>query len=439
MTGTRPRFDVVVVGAGPAGATAALVAARAGAKVLLLERGAYPGAKNVSGAAFYSPQVLEAVIPEFWRCAPVERMLTRRVICFTSSTSSLAVDFKTASWASPPYNGFTLLRPRFDRWLAEQAVTAGATLLCDTVVDAPLQDDSGRVRGVRVRRPYGEIEAEVVIAADGVNSFLAKQAGLRGDLEPEQVSLGVKEVIALNRDTIEERFALAGDEGVTYEFLGAVTGEVHGGAFLYTNRETLSLGVIVQIASLAAARVPAYELLERFKSHPSVAPLLRGGRLVEYSAHMVPEAGVAMMPRLYDAGIMVVGDAAGLCFATGLYLEGINYAIASGRAAGETAAEAIAAGRSDASILRNYERRLTERSLLPDFRRYRHAPDFVNSSRVQNVYPDLLTGLAERILRSQGQPKAKLWQLAREEAKRSGLPLTTLARDLWAGGRAFGW
>ncbi|MGH7749767.1 MAG: FAD-dependent oxidoreductase, partial [Candidatus Dormibacteria bacterium] len=333
--------DAVVVGAGPAGSAAALVLARAGREVLLLERGEFPGSKNVSGAAVYSPDVLEALIPRFWESAPIERTLTRRVICVASEESSVSLDFRSRRFASPPYNAFSVLRPRFDRWLADQAVAAGAVLLSATVVDEVLRDGDGRVRGVRVRREDGEIEADVVIAADGVNSFLARGAGMQRELTGHDLSLGVKEVIALDRRTVEERFTLEGDEGVTYEFLGAVTGAVAGGSFLYTNRESLSLGVIVEIASLPEHRVRPYELLERFKSHPSVAPLVRGGRLVEYSAHMVPEAGQAMLATLACDGMLVTGDAAGLCFATGLYLEGINYAIASGRAAGEAAAAAI--------------------------------------------------------------------------------------------------
>ena len=432
-------YDVVVVGAGPAGSAAALVGARAGLRVLLVERGEYPGAKNVSGAAFYSPQVLEALVGEGWRCAPIERVLTRRVISFTDPAASLAVDFRSDRLRRPPYNGVTVLRPRFDRWLAEQAVAAGATLLGSTVVDGLLRDRAGRVAGVRVRRPDGEVAARVVIACDGVNSFLAREAGLRGELRADQVSLGVKEVVALDRELIEERFGVGEADGVTYEFIGSVTGGVSGGAFLYTNRESLSLGVIVQVSSLAERRVPAYDLLEEFKAHPSVAPLVRGGRLVEYSAHMIPEAGQAMIPRLYGDGILVAGDAAGLCFATGLYLEGINYAVASGAAAGETAVEALRDGHADASWLRAYRRKLDRAGVLPDFRRYRRAPGFVSSDRMHRVYPGLLTGLAEQALAPRRLGKRKLLPLARAELRRQHVPMTRLVRDLIEGGRAFGW
>jgi len=221
--------------------------------------------------------------------------------------------------------------------------------------------------------------------------------------------------------------------------VGSITGGVKGGAFLYTNRESLSLGVIVQVASLTESGVPAYELLEAFKAHPAVAPLLRGGRLVEYSAHMVPEVGPAGLSKLYGDGILVAGDAAGLCFATGLYLEGINYAIASGAAAGETAAEAARSGGADAAALRAYERRLRKSFVLRDFHRFRRAPAFVMSRQVQRVYPGVMTGLAERVLASRGEPRPKLLRLARGELRRAGVPAWRLVRDLWAGGRAYGW
>lgn len=431
------RYDVIVVGAGPAGSAAALTAARAGKRTLLVERGEQPGVKNVSGAAFYGPRVLEELVPGFQASAPIERVLTRRVIAFTSEDRSVGIDFKSARLAEPPHNAYALLRPHFDRWLAGQAVAAGAELLTETVVDDLVRDGGGVVRGVRTRRPDGDIEAPVVIACDGVNSFLAQKAGLRGELPPDQVSLGVKEVLALDRGRLEERFQLGDRDGVTYEFIGSITSGVAGGAFLYTNRESLSLGVIVQIASLTEQRVRAYELLERFKAHPTVAPLVRGTELVEYSAHMVPEAGLAMLPRLAGRGILVAGDAAGLCFATGLYLEGINYAIASGRAAAEAAIDAAAYDGAD--LLPGYRRQLDRAGVLSDFRRYRRAPHFVLSRRMYRVYPAVLTGIAEGVFAPRGGRKRKLLKIARDELKRSGVPLTHAARDLLEGGRAFGW
>src|SRR6266478_10045106 len=170
-TANQP-FNAIVVGAGPAGSSAALALARAGLSVALIERGEYPGAKNVSGAALYAPELLADLLPNYWEEAPVERYLVRRVITFLSQEASLAIDFRTDRYAKPPYNGFTLLRPKFDRWLASKAEEAGALLITSTVVDDLLYERE-QVIGVRCRRGDGDLYAPIVIAADGANSFLA--------------------------------------------------------------------------------------------------------------------------------------------------------------------------------------------------------------------------------------------------------------------------
>jgi len=433
------QFDVIVVGAGPAGSAAALVAARAGLKTLLLERGEFPGSKNCSGAAMYGTAVLNELVPDFWLTAPVERYVTRRVLSFMSQDSALSVDFKTTKFAEPPYNAFTVLRPKFDRWLAGEAQLAGAVLLNESVVDSLIRNEAESVIGVRVRREQGEIYAPVVIAADGVNSFLAKQAGLQREFKSDEMSVGVKEVLELDRERLEERFGLTGNEGMVNEFIGTITGKVHGGGFLYTNQDSLSIGVIAQISSLVDQKARAYDLLDIFKQHPSVAPLLRGTVRREYSAHMIPEAGHNFLPKLYTDGLMVAGDAAGLCFATGLYLEGINYAIASGAAAARTAIVAHQTQDFGAANLKQYQTALEQSFVLKDFKRFRHTPEFINSARLQNFYPQLLCDGASELFTSKGQPKRKLLKVAWQQLHRQKVSPLQLARDLWQGGRAFGW
>ena len=193
-------FDVIVVGAGPAGSAAALITARAGLNVLLIERGEYPGAKNVSGAAFYGSAILNKLIPDWWEQAPVERYICRRDVLLMSPTTAVSLDFRSASptYVEPPYNAFTILRPKFDRWFAAQAEAAGAFLLTSTVVDDVIIE-RGKVVGVKVRRDEGELRADVVIACDGANSFLAQQAGLQRKLKTDELSLGVKEVLGPGR------------------------------------------------------------------------------------------------------------------------------------------------------------------------------------------------------------------------------------------------
>ncbi|MBO0782647.1 MAG: FAD-dependent oxidoreductase [Ktedonobacteraceae bacterium] len=430
----RQQFDAIVVGAGPAGSSAALALARSGQRVALIERGEYAGAKNVSGAALYAPGLLAPLLPNYWEEAPVERYLTRRVLTFLSRDSAVSIDFRSNHFNQPSYNGFTILRPKFDRWLAGKAQEAGALLITSTVVDDLLYEGE-RVIGVRCRREQGDLYAPIVIAADGANSFLAKKAGLQRELRADEMTLGVKEVLRLDARTIEERFNLNGDEGMTNEYLGYSSGEVKGGGFLYTNRDTLSIGVVVQIASLAEKKVRAYDLLDQFKQHPAVAPLLRDSVTLEYSAHMIPESGWAMLPKLSRAGLLVTGDAAGFVFATGLFLEGINFAIASGLAAAETAKEAHTDGDFSARSLDRYRRRLESSFVLQDLKRFRHAPSFVTSERMQNVYPEIICEAAERIFRSDGTPRYKLGRTILN-VMRGKVSLLSLLRDGWRASRA---
>jgi electron transfer flavoprotein-quinone oxidoreductase len=441
LTTRKKDYDAIVVGAGPAGAAAALLMARAGMRVLLLERGEYPGAKNVSGAAFYGSSILHEVIPSFWEEAPVERILTKRTLAFMSPESSVAVDFQTKNFAEPPYNGFTIMRPRFDRWFAGKAVQAGATLVSSTVVDDLLYDGANRDRvvGVKTRREDGDVTADVVIACDGVNSFLAKKAGMQKTFTSHEISLGVKEVIGLDQTVLEDRFRLTGDEGAVAEYVGDITAEVHGGGFLYTNKDSLAIGVICQLSSLAEHKQRPYELLERFKAHPAVAPLVRGGKPREYSAHLVPEAGLHMMPKLYRDGMMVAGDAAAFCFATGLYIEGINYAMQSGFAAAEAAILAHQAKDFSSASLARYKDRLDARHVLPDFKSFKSAPEYVNSERIANLYPALITRGAEQLFRVDGHGKKKIMAIARQTLKDNDVSTLNLIKDLYAGGKAFGW
>ena len=429
------QFDAIVVGAGPAGSSAALAMARAGLQVALVERGEYAGSKNVSGAALYAPNLLADLLPDYWEEAPVERYLTRRVITFLGQESAVSLDFRTNHFNRPPYNGFTILRPKFDRWLASKAEEAGALLITSTVVDDLLYKGK-QVIGVRCRREDGDLYAPIVIAADGANSFLAKKAGLQREFRADEMTLGVKEVLRLDAHTIEQRFNLNGDEGMTNEYVGYASGNVKGGGFLYTNRDTLSIGVVVQIESLAQKKVRAYDLLDQFKQHPAVAPLVRDSVTLEYSAHMIPEGGWAMLPALSRAGLMVVGDAAGFVFAIGLFQEGMNFAIASGLAAAATTQLAHTEHDFSAQSMARYRKQLESSFVLQDLKNFRHAGALVNNERLQSVYPDLVCETMENIYRSNGKPRRKIGRVVRD-AMRGKVPLRTLLRDGWQVWRGF--
>jgi electron transfer flavoprotein-quinone oxidoreductase len=429
--------DVVVVGAGPAGSCAAIVLARAGLRVVLLERGPFPGSKNMYGGVVY-PRILDEILPRWWEEAPVQRWVTRRSTMVLTSDQALTVDFRSQHWAAPPYNGATAYRPDFDHWLAGHAEAAGAQIVCSTTVVGLLRDRDGRVTGVRTDRPDGDLRARVVVACDGVNSFLAKEAALTPPVDAANYTLGVKETLALPKEVIDERFGVRGREGVDIEILGG-TGGVNGGGFVYTNLDTIAVGLVLKLPKLAAQQRRPEQLLAGLKAHPGIAPLVEGAELKEYSAHLIPEAGLSMMPKLMTDGMLVAGDAAAMCLAAGIWLEGVNFAMASGIAAGRAAAEAIRTGDVSATGLAGYERRLSENFVLRDHRKLRRAPRLVLSDRVQHVYPELITGVVERMFRVDNpSPKPGLRRIVAQERRRLGIRRRDLARDGLDGFRSFG-
>jgi len=430
-------FDVIVVGAGPAGSAAALVLARGGARVALVERGPFPGSKNMYGGVVYG-RILDELIPRWWEEVPAQRWVTRRATMVLTEDQALTIDFRSAKWGRPPYNGCTTLRPDFDGWLAGHAEAAGAVVVTSTVVTGLRRDPAGRICGVRTDREGGDIDAPIVIAADGVNSFLAKEAGLYPHFDAAHFTLGAKEVLALPRDEIERRFGLSGDEGADFEILGC-TGSVPGGGFLYTNLDTVSVGVVLSLSKLSTVKRRPEEFIAALKAHPAIAPLVEGGELKEYSAHLIPEGGYDAMPELVGDGLLVAGDAAGMCLAAGIWLEGVNFAIGSGIAAGQAALEAKAGNDPSARGLAGYRRRLESSFVLADHRKLRRAPNLVLSERVQQVYPRMVCDLVESLFTvTNPTPKPGGGRTALRALRAHGVRARDLAVDAWRGARSYG-
>ena len=420
------KFDVIIVGAGPAGCACGLHLAKAGLETLIVERGKFAGAKNMWGGAFYGPSLYE-LFPDFWEEAPVERYIAKHKYSLLTKDASFSVDFESQKFGNPPYNGFSVLRSKFDRWFASKAEQAGAVVAAGLEAEDLLWEGNA-VSGIKAGGD--ELPANIVIACDGVNSILAEKAGLRGKIPPGDIKQGIKEVIQLPRQIIEHRFNLREEEGIAWEFIGSFSRGIPGGAFIYTNKDSLSVGIVVQLNKLVEQEIPANDLLEDFKQHPAVENLLADGQLVEYSAHLVPVGGKAMMPNLFTDGMLVAGDAAGLTLTTGLVLEGANFAMASGKAAAETAIRAKKAGDFSRRSLSFYPRLLEKNFVMKDLETFQRAPLLLENPRFYSQYPELVCELAEKIFSNDGKQRKKFWKMFRESQK-GRISLWRMIRDLF--------
>ena len=424
-------FDAIIVGAGPAGCACGYKLAQAGLQVLVVERGKFAGAKNMWGGAFYGP-ILSELLPNFWEEAPIERYVAHHRLSLLTDEDCLSIDFTTPKFGRPSHNGAIILRSKFDRWFATKVQEAGAIVASGLQADDLLWEGN---RIVGIIAGGDKLPAGVVIACDGVNSILAQKAGLGGELKPQDVKQGVKEVLQFPRELLEQRFNLTGDEGIAWEFIGSCTRGLPGGGFIYTNKDSLSVGVVVQLNVLAQQQVKANDLLEGFKRHPAIARLLDGGKLVEYSAHLIPVSGINMMPRLYTDGFLVAGDAAAFVVGTGLILEGANFAVTSGVAAADTVIRAKQKGDFSANSLAYYRELLEKSYVLKDLKTFEKAPHFLENPRIYTTYPELACNLMEKIFTSDGQPRKRAWQLFRETMK-DKVSLWQMARDLMQGKEA---
>jgi len=430
---SEEKFDCIVVGAGPSGISAALSLARAGVEVVVLERGEYPGAKNLFGGILFTT-ILNRLIPEFWKEAPVERHVIGRRFSFLNSDSELGVELRSGRFDSPPFNNsFIVTRSRFDRWFAQKAEEAGAEIFPEVVVDDFIRKD-GKVVGILARGEGGEQDelfADVVICAEGANSLLAEKSGLRQPIKPANRVLSVKEIIKLPREVVEDRFHLEADQGVALEYFGEAVKGMLGSGFIYTNRDSISVGVGCHLEDFLEKKISPNDLLEHFKSHPRVRPLVRGGEIVEYSAHMIPEESYDELPEMVDDGLILVGDAAGLINPS-LYHEVTNLAMASGLFAAETVIEAKEKGDFSKATLSAYRNKLEDSFVLKDMFHFRQVIGFLKRHKqVLNKYPDIFIELLVDYFTVSETPKK---QVRKEVLRnfRKNIKLAAFLRDMWA-------
>ena len=266
-----------------------------------------------------------------------------------------------------------------------------------------------------------------MVAADGILSFLAEKAGLRQPFQPQHFALGFKEVIALNSNIIEDRFRLGEKEGAAQLFVGTLTKGIMGGGFLYTNQESLSLGIVVGIHSLnqREPREEVYKFLDEFKDRPEIKNLTKGGEVIEYSAHLISEGGIHNKPKVYGDGILITGDAAGLGLNMLVTVRGMEYAMVSGVLAGRTIKMAKEKNDFSASTLAYYEKLLNESFILKEMSNYQKTLSILENERLFSTYPQAISDLFEKVMRVDENPKESLYKTVSQELKKNFFNLQT--------------
>jgi len=202
-----------------------------------------------------------------------------------------------------------------------------------------------------------------------------------------------------------------------------------GGGFLYTNRDTISVGLILNIASLFGKPVRTEELMERFKLHPAIAPRIEGAELVEYGAKLIPGGWASRPASFHGSGWLVAGDAAGFVFSNGLVIQGMNYAIRTGIEAAETALAAKKAGNASAAQLAEYTRRLASTHVLADFKDFARMDHLKWNPRLYATYPAFATELFHRLMSENGGPKRPIREHVEGARRKSKSSLYHLAMD----------
>lgn len=425
-------FDVIIVGAGIAGCSAAITAARGGLDVLLLEKADTPGKMNLTGGRIYT-HALQKLLPGFAATAPIQRRVVKeRMSVLTKDAASTLEYFVEPAnkddWAAA---SCTVLRKSFDIWLAEEAQKAGAKLLVSQRVTSLMEKDD-KICGARTDTE--SFNANVVILADGASSLLGQKLGLVKKPDPVDYGIGAKEVIRLGEDVINERFNCDAGDGAAWLFLGYPSTGQMGGGFIYTNRDSLSVGLVLGLKDSRMPGVSLLGMLADFKKHPLIQPLISGGEVVSQGGHMVPEGGYNTIPEMVGNGVLIVGDAASLCLNLGYTVRGMDLAILSGIAAGNTVIRARQADNYSRDYLWSYHDELERENLLPDMKLYRHIPGFLHNERMFNTYPRLVNNFMRDIFTVDGSSEPAWKKISRHVGK---VGIVNIIKDLWNGIKSF--
>ncbi|HAL59393.1 MAG: FAD-dependent oxidoreductase [Lachnospiraceae bacterium] len=412
------KFDVIIVGGGITGCVAAYLLAQAEMEVLVVERAEEAGQKAVTGGRMYG-HAMEKIFPGFAEEAPVERKIVRERISFLAEETATTLEYDDEEMRKPEKASYSILRANLDPWLTEKAEEAGAMFIHGIRVDKVITDESGKAVGVLAGEE--EMYADCILLADGVNSLLAQQLGLKKELEPKQVAVGVKEVIRFGEEEINRRFGVKDGEGLAWLFAGDVTNGAVGGGFLYTDKDSVSVGIVETIAEIGYGGVAPRDMIDRLKNHPAVRDYLTGGELQEYSAHLVTEGGYDMIPQLYSDGVIVAGDAAALVMNLGFTIRGMDLCTESARLAAETIIAAKEKGDYSKASLSLYEKKLNESFIVKDMKHYRKMPAFIDNHRIFEQYPGMMEDIMKGLWLVDGSNPRKFMKTAMGAVKKVGI------------------
>ena len=369
-------FDCVIVGAGPSGLAAAIRLAQLGQEkgrelsICVLEKGAEVGAHILSGACF-EPRALDELVPD-WRDKGAPLNVAAKEDHFLYLT-------ETRSWRlpTPPpmknHGNYIISLGNLCRWLAEQAEALGVEIYPGFAAAEVLYDDKGAVKGVAtgdmgIRRdgtpgpnhqPGMELLGRVTLFAEGCRGSLTKtlfeRFELRRNAQPQTYGIGIKELWEVEPAKHEE--------GKVVHSIGwPMDSKTYGGSWLYHfEKNQISIGFVIGL-DYTNPHLSPFDEMQRFKTHPTIKPLLEGGRRIGYGSRALTEGGLQSLPQLVFPGGALIGDTAG--FLNVPKIKGSHTAMKSGMLAAEAAFEALA---SDAArpTLESYTERF-EKSWLKD-------------------------------------------------------------------------
>jgi len=420
------KFDCIIVGAGIAGLAAAMILARNNMKFLLIEKGEFSGSKNVSGGVLWGSDLAQ-LVPKYWEeeDAGWERFVNHRRLTFIDDQSTFSVDFKSSHFSQTPYSGVVVLRSKFDRWLAgkvqeeiDQSDHAMESFIATNIkVDEVLMEND---KAVGIRTGEEEFKADSVILAEGVNNLLTRQVGLQDDYVPaDHMLTGIKEVIRYDQKVLEDRFQLNGLSGMSNEFVGFATDGVEGGGFLYTNRDSISLGLVAGIKDMREKQKSPHNLLNTFKDHPVIQDTLKGGEVVEYSAHVVSSGDKRAMPKeLYKDGLLLCGESANLLMNAGKAIQGMDFAMRSGILGAETIVKAKNNGDFSSAMLKEYRTSLNNSHVMKDINNFQDAVHMLHNPTMYKDVPNLICDFGRKFFTIDSEPTPKTRELMSESIKK---------------------